>query len=289
MIGQSFVRSADDVRELRRRLPSDGPLIVAKIETQSAVADFDAIAEVADGVMVARGDLGVDLPFADVPLIQKDLIRRARRLGRFTIVATQMLESMTAAPRPTRAEASDVANAVLDGADALMLSGETAIGTYPVAAAQAMLDIVSATERDHSPAGATPETVDAAARTGIGEAQRAVVAGAASMLAANTAIAAAWCFTRTGRTAQLLADQHPRQPVVAFTISPIVARRLAVRRGVLPIVLSGTRAGEPLIAQMAAAARAHGALGKPTEAALVLLVTTSTAPDGINRLELQRV
>ena len=131
-VGQSFVRGADDVVELRRLLGTDGPGIVAKIETRPAVESFDAILEVADAVMIARGDLGVEMPYEEVPLIQKQLVRRALDRGVPSIVATQMLESMTAAPRPTRAEASDVANAVFDGADAIMLSGETAIGAYPV-------------------------------------------------------------------------------------------------------------------------------------------------------------
>ncbi len=145
-VGLSFVRSADDVVELRRLLGTDGPAIVAKIETRPAVESFDAILDVADAVMIARGDLGVEMPYEEVPLIQKQLVRRALDRGVPSIVATQMLESMTAAPRPTRAEASDVANAVFDGADAIMLSGETAIGAYPVEAAEAAVRIASLCE-----------------------------------------------------------------------------------------------------------------------------------------------
>jgi pyruvate kinase len=129
-VGQSFVRGAKDVAALRGLLGGDGPPIVAKIETRPAVESFDAILEVSDAVMIARGDLGVEMPYEDVPLIQKQLVGRALERGVPTIVATQMLESMIAAPRPTRAEASDVANAVFDGADAIMLSGETAIGSH---------------------------------------------------------------------------------------------------------------------------------------------------------------
>ena len=142
-IGQSFVRGADDVRALRRLLGADGPGIIAKVETRPAVESFDDILDVADGVMIARGDLGVEMPYEEVPLIQKQLVRRALDRGVPSIVATQMLESMTAAPRPTRAEANDVANAVFDGADAIMLSAETAIGAYPVQAAEAATRIVS--------------------------------------------------------------------------------------------------------------------------------------------------
>jgi pyruvate kinase len=294
LIAQSFVRSADDVRALRERLPVDGPLVVAKIETRAAVDDFDAVCALSDGVMVARGDLGVDLPFAEVPIVQKDLLARARRAGRFAIVATQMLESMTAAPRPTRAEVSDVANAVLDGADGLMLSAETAIGAHPLEAARAMLEICHATEAaqpgvEAATAGTSgwPAAAEgAAAPAGEPAGQQAIVDGAVELLGRYPRLDAAWCFTRTGRTAALLATRRPRQPVVAFTISPVVARRLAMRYGVVPIVLSAQHVREPLFAQMAAAARAHG---MHAGAGTVLLLTTSAQPSGINRLELQRI
>ncbi len=137
LVAQSFVRRADDVEALRRLLGADGPSIVAKIETRAAVDDFDRILSAADAVMIARGDMGVELAYEEVPIIQKQLVRRALDRGVPSIVATQMLESMITSPRPTRAEASDVANAVFDGADAIMLSGETAIGAYPVLAAEA--------------------------------------------------------------------------------------------------------------------------------------------------------
>ena len=140
-VAQSFVRRAEDVRTLRGLLGDQPPPIVAKIETRPAIDDFDAILEVVDAVMIARGDLGVELPYEEVPIIQKQLVRRALDRGVPTIVATQMLESMIEAPRPTRAEASDVANAVFDGADAIMLSGETAIGRYPILAAEAAVRI----------------------------------------------------------------------------------------------------------------------------------------------------
>src|SRR5918995_5789440 len=228
LIAQSFVRSADDVRGLKQLLPADGPRIVVKVETRAAVDNIDEIAPEASGVMVARGDLGVDLPFEDVPLVQKDLIRRAQEADCFTIVATQMLESMTAAPRPTRAEVSDVANAVLDGADAVMLSAETAIGAYPVEALEAMERICSVVE---SRADFVSEDDDK-----VGHDAGIVLAAAA--ISGYTDAGALWCFTRTGRTAEMLSMARPQIPIVAFTLSPIVARRLAVRRGITPIVLS---------------------------------------------------
>jgi pyruvate kinase len=146
LVGQSFVRAAADVNGLRQALGSDGPRIVAKIETRPAVESIGAILEAADAIMVARGDLGVEIPYPEVPIVQKRLIAAARKAGRPSIVATQMLESMVHASRPTRAEASDVANAVLDGADAVMLSAETAIGEFPVEATEAAARITAYAE-----------------------------------------------------------------------------------------------------------------------------------------------
>jgi len=146
LVGQSFVRAAADVDVLRDALGGDGPRIVAKIETRPAVEAIEAILGSADAIMVARGDLGVEIPYEAVPIVQKRLIAAARAAGRPSIVATQMLESMTHASRPTRAEASDVANAVLDGADAVMLSAETAIGEFPVEATTAAARIIEYAE-----------------------------------------------------------------------------------------------------------------------------------------------
>jgi pyruvate kinase len=275
LLAQSFVRSAADVVALKQMLPMDGPRVVAKIETRAALDDFDAIATAADGVMVARGDLGVDVPFEEVPLIQKDLVRRATATGRFTIVATQMLESMTAAARPTRAEASDVANAVLDGTDAVMLSAETAIGQYPIDALNAMARICVAAEKSH--ATVTARSVDPAAS---------ITLAAANMAAAGVA-GAIWCFTRSGRTAEMLSLHRPVVPVVAFTLSPVVARRLAVRSGVVPLVLPAGAKNSPLIEQMETAWR--GQRGATHDSDNVLVVTTSSQPGGINRLEVVRL
>ena len=253
LIAQSFVRSADDVRALRKLLPVDGPRVVAKIETRTAIDNFDAILAEADGIMVARGDLGVDVPFEDVPLIQKDLLRRAGAVGKFSIVATQMLESMTGAPRPTRAEASDVANAVLDGSDAVMLSAETAIGSFPVESLQAMERICGRAElepRRPAPVGAVLPSQAAEDPSHAIALAAGVIAGVQGRVPMIDAI---WCFTRSGRTAEKLSGLKPDVPIVSFTLSPIVARRLAVRSGVVPLVLpTGNRqsAPMPLIARM---------------------------------------
>jgi len=281
LIAQSFVRTADDVRALRKLLPSDGPRIVVKIETRQGVENFDEIAAEADGVMVARGDLGVDLPFEDVPLVQKDLIERATTAGKYVIVATQMLESMSGAPRPIRAEVSDVANAVLDGADAVMLSAETAIGQYPVQTLEAMERICAKAERDGEAyfrvngyqGGDTPADE--------------IVAAAGYMAVRGHAGPgipdAIWCFTRTGKTAELLSMTRPGVPIIAFTLNPIVARRLAVRRAVMPIVLSANAKTGTLVERMENAWRSQRGT---TELKTVLLVTTSQNPGGINRLEI---
>ena len=274
LLAQSFVRSAADVVALKALLPADGPRVIAKIETRAALDDFDAICAAADGIMVARGDLGVDIPFEEVPTIQKDLVRRAIAAGRFTIVATQMLESMIGAGRPTRAEVSDVANAVLDGADAVMLSAETAIGAYPVEALSAMERICRAAEQhNRAPIAGTSDPATA-------------ITLAAAAMAASGGVEGIWCFTRSGRTAELLSLHRPPVPVVAFTLSPVVARRLAVRGGVIPLVLPAGAKSSPLIAQMEAAWRAQRA---GADYKTVLLLTTSSQPQGINRLEIHHL
>ncbi len=226
LIGQSFVRGPDDILALRALLGPDGPHIVAKIETRPAVESFDAILDVVDAVMIARGDLGVEVPYEEVPLIQKQLVRRALDRGIPSIVATQMLESMTSSPRPTRAEASDVANAVFDGADAIMLSGETAIGAYPVLATEAATRIALRCEiggTSHLPAGMAPSH-----GADIG----ALAFAAAALVTADASIEAIACYTRTGRTARILSALRPGVPIVAFSPDPHVAGRLALAHGV---------------------------------------------------------
>jgi pyruvate kinase len=226
-IGLSFVRSGADVAELRDLLGQDRPLIVAKIETRPAVDDFDAILEVADTVMIARGDLGVELPYEEVPVLQKQLLRRALDRGVPTIVATQMLESMTGAPRPTRAEASDVANAVFDGADAIMLSAETAIGAYPVLATEAAVRIATECER-HGTA-----YLQRGASAPAGSA-RALAYAAVTLAAAHPDVAAIACYTRSGRTAAVLSSLRPPVPIIASSPDASVVAQLALVHGVVP-------------------------------------------------------
>ena len=226
LVAQSFVRRAPDVLALREAMGDRTAPIVAKIETRPAVDDFASILEAVDAVMVARGDLGVELPLEEIPVLQKQLVREARRAGTPVIVATQMLESMTHAPRPTRAEASDVANAVLDGTDAIMLSAETAIGEFPIEAASAAVRIAEAAE------AWAIETSPARRERGVATDEAVSVARAAADIAdGNLDVVAIACFTATGRTAALLSNERPAVPVYAFIPDAAVRRSLALRWG----------------------------------------------------------
>ncbi len=230
-IALSFVRSAADVREAQAL--SKGTPIIAKIEKPEAVRELGAIADQADGLMVARGDLGVELGSEKVPLIQKRMIRETNRRGKLVITATQMLDSMIRNPRPTRAEAADVANAVMDGTDAVMLSGETASGSYPVESVQMMSAIIREVEREWI------ETLSREVR------EVKVVphedwsfpesaARAAAVLCTHIPLKAVVCFTKDGTSAMLLSEYRPKSPIVAITQDPRVASRLALGWGVIP-------------------------------------------------------
>jgi pyruvate kinase len=233
-IALSFVRRGDDLGELRRLVPQPIKLI-AKIEKDTALAHIEEILEASDAIMVARGDLGVELPFEQVPLAQKRLIRAANRHGKPVITATQMLESMISAPRPTRAEASDVANAILDGTDAVMLSAETAIGQYPVEAVRAMDQIAREVESQSTPrhAGQTLASLEdephAAIRTE--DAIAVAVRAAVRMLKAPLIL----CFTSSGFTARIVASYRTEVPIFALTPEPGTFRQLALVWGVIPI------------------------------------------------------
>jgi len=279
-VGQSFVRGGQDIAELRRLLGTDGPKIVAKIETRPAVESFDAILEVTDAVMIARGDLGVELPYEQVPIIQKQLVGRALERGVPTIVATQMLESMIVAPRPTRAEASDVANAVFDGADAIMLSGETAIGAHPLEAAETAARIASLCEVDgaaYLPSGMSRPP---------GTERGALAYGAVTLAGTHAEIAAIACYTRTGRTARILASLRPRVPVIAFTPDPEVASRLALINGIVPRLSVALDESDRL-------GHLNGLLGEARllgdGTTVVLVSSTATPGSAPNLLGIQRV
>lgn len=230
-IGVSFVRRAEDLSAVRELVPQPVQL-VAKIEKAAALGDLPRILEAADAIMVARGDLGVELPFEEVPLTQKRIITEANRGARAVITATQMLESMVRSPQPTRAEASDVANAILDGTDAVMLSAETAAGEYPVHAVRAMARIVREVERvtlGERPSRGSDAPVEAAsART---EDAIAVATGIAAEVLDLPLIV---CFTKSGFTARKIAAYRPRTPIVGLTTEPATWRQLALVWGVIP-------------------------------------------------------
>ncbi len=233
----SFVRSAADVKHVRaimeRHFSGDPmPLLIAKLEKPEAVAELDAILSIVDGVMVARGDLGVELPPERVPALQKSIIRAANRCAKLVITATQMLESMTTNPLPTRAEASDVANAVFDGTDAVMLSAETASGKYPVEAVRMMDRIVTEAEA-HFMEWGKDQIIE-----GLEESDAASMARAAQALANDRNVKAVTCFTLRGQSAWLISKIRPRVPILAFTPKEETRRRLAFLWGVTPYLVA---------------------------------------------------
>ncbi len=225
----SFVRSPSDVKAVRKLLPAGGPLLIAKIEKKEAVRNFDSILSEADGIMVARGDLGIEVPIEAVPAIQKEIIAKCNGAGKPVIVATQMLLSMVNFPVPSRAEVTDVSTAILDGTDAVMLSDETTVGKYPVEAVRMLDKISRSTERSMQSYARTlvePETSDTASAIARASCRLADYVGAKAIVAP----------TQTGSTARRVSMYRPRQPIVAICTDYAVARRLILFRGVVPLV-----------------------------------------------------
>ena len=284
-MGLSFVQSAEDLRAARRALREAGapdlPL-VAKLERADAVSQIDEILEAADAVMIARGDLGLELPLERVPRVQKDVTCRARALGMPVIVATQVLESMRFEPRPTRAEVSDAATAVGEGVDAIMLAGETAVGAHPVRAVETLDLIVRDAE-----AGPTNGPVPIVRGRLIGGHGRALC-DAAVTLAAHGDASAMVAVTHGGTTARLLSALRPRVPIYAATDRPDIARQLVLRWGVAPILAdlgghvadAATRIGAQLVAS--------GDI-PPASVIAFVSITADLAPGPSNVLKLQRV
>ncbi len=235
LVAMSFVRSPADIGQCRSEMERAGRVVpvIAKIERPEAVARLDAIVGAADGIMVARGDLGVEIAPERVPLVQKDICRKANAAGRPVIIATQTLSSMIDHPRPTRAEATDVANAVWDGADAVMLSGETAMGSFPLAAVQMLDRIVREAESAVPPGAASRAAVLAGSDARIPE----VTAEAACKAASASHAVAVCCFTMRGETARLVARFRPEVPIVAFSPDQAIRRKLALVWGVVPKVM----------------------------------------------------
>jgi pyruvate kinase len=233
-IAVSFVKSPGDVRRVKRFIVERGEStpVIAKIEKHEALDRIDEIIVEADGIMVARGDLGIEIPLERVPLVQKDLIARANRVSKPVITATQMLESMISAARPTRAEATDVANAIIDGTDAVMLSGETAIGAYPVEAVRVMATIALEVERVY------PHDVLRARRlAGVTLDVETSIAEAAARITENLALRSIVTGTMSGNTARRIASFRPRAQVAAMTPIPETARRLSLVWGVETAVI----------------------------------------------------
>jgi len=241
-IAASFIRRRSDILDLRALLHTHGGdemQVIAKLEKPQAIDNLDDILEVSDGVMVARGDLGVELPPEAVPIIQKQVLVRASRWGRFAITATQMLESMTVSSRPTRAEASDVANAIFDGSDAVMLSAETASGKHPIEAVQMMARIVFAAEANRL-RGTYDWEREPFRKISEADEFTDALAGAANYAAEQLDAKYIVVFTQTGFAARLMSKFRPKVPIIALTPSSWVARRMNLLWGVQPFVLLQT-------------------------------------------------
>jgi len=282
IVALSFVRGPQDVVAVRRIMDEEGARlpVLAKIEKPQAVERLADIVAAFDGIMVARGDLGVELPLEDVPLVQKRAIAIAREAAKPVIVATQMLESMVSAPRPTRAEASDVANAVLDGADAVMLSGETSVGAYPIETVMTMARIVSATEDQAldtlPPLQGRPTTIGGA------------IARAATLSAATLGATHLVAFTQTGETARRLARHRCVIPLLAFTPEPAVRSLLALSWGVETFIVPQAAHTDDMVRQVDAALLA---IGRCRAGDLVCIVFGSPVgrPGATNTMRFHRI
>jgi len=280
----SFVRRAADVRELRQFLSANGAdlSIIAKIEKSEALSVFDAILAEADGIMVARGDLGVETPAEEVPFHQKRIIRACNQVGKPVITATQMLQTMMENPRPTRAEASDVANAILDGTDAVMLSGETAVGRYPVEAIETMATICANAEA-HLPHGRLLHGEAQPHRTTITES----ISCAAVEIAGEVEARAIVTATMSGTTARMVARHRPSVPIVAVTPNDVTVFRLALVWGVTPVQVEEFRTTDDMVRMMVQAARDKGVVAWGD--AVILTAGVPSGGGGTNMLQVHVV
>ncbi|HKW85761.1 MAG TPA: pyruvate kinase [Nitrospiraceae bacterium] len=284
-VALSFVRSADDVAAAKRLVAEwggDVP-IIAKIERPEAVACLDAILDQVDGVMIARGDLGVEMGPEAVPLLQKRIIAEANRRRKLVITATQMLESMTQNPRPTRAEASDVANAVFDGTDAVMLSAETAIGHYPGEAVRVMDRIIRAGEEGAEPVFMRRSDLSYG-KVSFPEAICSSASSAASAVGASAIVA----FSELGTTARLLSKQRPAAPIIAFTPFEPVRRRMALYWGVIPHTMEQITQTDERVSEAERRLKAEG-LAKTGQRIVILSGTRIGEPGGTNLMKLHEV
>lgn len=273
-IAASFIRSAEHVRQIKQLIFEQGKpqiLVIAKIENALGLQNFDEILQIADGIMVARGDLGVELPIQEVPVLQKMMIRKSLQASKPVITATQMLESMIKNPRPTRAEVSDVANAIYDSTSAVMLSGETAVGKYPIQTVQLMRQIVEEAERDFPYRDffyrdSRFDFHDVSSAISLASVKTAYSAGARAIFA----------FTSSGATSRLIARYRPEMPIVALTDSPKTYNQLALQWGVIPLDPISMASAQDAFIHTSQVARAREIVQYGD-----LVVVTSGAPFGV--------
>ncbi|HEY8474131.1 MAG TPA: pyruvate kinase [Natronosporangium sp.] len=287
LVALSFVRSPADVKQVRDLMAAEAVHrpVLAKLEKPEAAGQLPAIVEAFDGLMVARGDLGIELPLQEVPLIQKRAIQLCRENAKPVIVATQMLESMMDNPRPTRAEASDVANAVLDGADAVMLSGETSVGKFPVLATRTMATIIATTEAGQLqlPRDFRLPGLERAPRTRSG-----AIAAAAAQVARAIDAKALVAFTRTGDTVRRLARLHCELPLLAFTPDEAVRNQLALSWGVEAFLAPLVRHTDEMFRQVDEAMLSLGR-AQPDEYVVIVAGSPVGEPGSTNTLRVHRV
>ncbi len=286
-IALSFVRTAEEVSHLKQILSEQNSSIkvIAKIEKPEAVENFSAILAVTDGVMVARGDLGVEVPSEQVPLIQKRIIRECNHQGKPVITATQMLESMITHPRPTRAETSDVANAILDGTDAVMLSGETAAGLYPVESVKVMDRVARDVEREPELCAKRHVSTETAT---LEQSHPDAIGQAACQVAEHVGAAAILAFTQTGSTAALIAKYQPSLPIIAVTTNQQVKRQLALYRGVDSMLVDIQGDTEAQILSVEAVVHERGLL-KVGDIVVITMGSPISAPGTTNLLKVHQL
>ncbi len=283
LIALSFVRAPHDADDVHRVMVEEGALlpVLAKLEKPEAVADMEGVVAAFDGILIARGDLGVEMPLEDVPLVQKRAVQHCRDQAKPVIVATQMLESMITQSRPTRAEASDVANAVFDGADALMLSGETSVGAHAIEVVSTMSRIMMAAESGRGPALVRPLTRDP--RTQSGAIGRAAVEIAGQLGAIGIA-----AFTMGGDTARRLARHHPPIPVWAFTPVQVTRSQLALSWGVETFLTETVDTLGEMVRQVDRLLLTSGR-GAPGDAVVVVAGVPISTPGATNTIRVHRL
>ena len=285
-VAASFVRSAADIRELRSLLDKAGARIriIAKIENQEGVSNLPEILDAADGIMVARGDMGVEIDFTEIPIIQKDMIAQCVACGKPVITATQMLDSMIENPRPTRAEITDVANAIYDGTSAIMLSGETAAGKYPVEAVKTMDAIARKTEGDINHVKRMAQMAGGRTRLSVAAATAHAACTTAQEIGADAILTVSQC----GTTARLVSRFHPGTPIVACLLDQRVRRQMALYWGVEPIMMPYVNSTDELVSQAVECAEAAGLVSRGD-----LVVVTAGVPVGVsgttNMIRVQQV